>query len=131
MIEHDPFIDTVTLMREWVRDFDAYPFCIPAVRNLTTLKLHPRVSFFVGENGTGKSTLLEAIAIVEGFNPEGGSRAFRFATRESHSELCQKLRLSRGPKGLKGTDGFFFRAESFFNVATEIDANLSAYLKTY
>jgi predicted ATPase len=127
--ENSPFIDTVTLMREWVKDFDQYPFCIPAVRNLSTLKLHPRVSFFVGENGTGKSTLLEAIAVVSGFNPEGGSRSFNFSTHESHSELCRCVRLARGPKGLAGTDGYFFRAESFFNVATEIDKNMPQYLE--
>jgi predicted ATPase len=93
--------------------------------------LNPRVSFFVGENGTGKSTLLEAIAVVEGFNPEGGSRNFNFATRESHSELCQCLRVSRGPKRMRGTDGFFFRAESYFNVATEIETSFPQYLSAY
>lgn len=118
-----PFVSSVELLRERVPDFSRYPFCIPAVRNLETLQLNPRVTFFVGENGTGKSTLLEAIAIVEGFNPEGGSRNFNFATRESHSELCNCLRHSRGPRRMRGTDGFFFRAESFFNVATQIERN--------
>src|SRR5271157_5899552 len=91
----EPFIASLELMRDRVADFTRYPFCIPSMQNLRTLKLNPQVTFFVGENGTGKSTLLEAIAIVEGFNPEGGSRNFSFATRESHSELCQCLRLSR------------------------------------
>ena len=91
------------------------------MRNLHGLELNPQVTFLVGENGTGKSTLLEAIAVVEGFNPEGGSRNFRFATRESHSTLCECLRLSRGARRMCGSDGFFFRAESYFNVATEIE----------
>jgi len=117
----EPFIAAVELLRDRVPDFSRYPFCIPAMRNLQTLKLNPEVTFFVGENGTGKSTLLEAIAVVEGFNPEGGSRNFCFATRESHSELCQCLRLSRGLRPMRRTDGYFFRAESYFNIATEIE----------
>jgi len=117
-----PFLSSVELVRERVPNFDRYPYCIPALRNLETLHLNPRVTFFVGENGTGKSTLLEAIAIVEGFNPEGGSRNFNFATRESHSELCDCIRHSRPPRLMRDTDGFFFRAESFFNVATEIES---------
>jgi predicted ATPase len=86
---------------------------------LETLELHPAVTFFVGENGSGKSTLLEAIAVACGFNAEGGSKNFRFGTRESHSDLYRFLRVSRGHP--RPRDGFFFRAESFFNVATEIE----------
>jgi predicted ATPase len=89
------------------------------VRHLDVLELHPQVTFFVGENGSGKSTLLEAIAVAWGFNPEGGTKNFRFGTRVSHSDLAQYLRLSKGIRGPK--DGFFLRAESFFNVATEIE----------
>lgn len=98
---------------------DRFPFSLPLVRSLGRLPLHPQVTFFVGENGSGKSTLLEAIAVAMGFNAEGGSRNFRFATRESHSPLHEHLRLARGialPR-----DGFFLRAESFFNVSTEIE----------
>ena len=127
----EPFISAIELVHDRVSDFSLYPFSIPALRNLTKLDLNPQVSFFVGENGTGKSTLLEAIALVEGFNPEGGSRNFSFATRESHSELCKCLRLSRGPKRMRGTDGFFFRAESYFNVATEIETSFPQYLSAY
>ena len=76
------------------------------------------VTFFVGENGTGKSSLLEAIAVACGFNPEGGTRNFRFATRETHSELGEYLTPIR--KGYP-RDGFFLRAESFYNVASSID----------
>jgi predicted ATPase len=73
----------------------------------------------VGENGSGKSTLLEAIAAAWGFNPEGGSRNFLFATQPSHSPLHVHLRLIRNPG--RPSDGFFLRAESFYNVATEVD----------
>lgn len=83
------------------------------------LELHPKVTFFVGENGTGKSTLLEAIAAAAGFNPEGGTKNFRFSTRPSESTLHEALRLARGIRRPK--NGYFLRAESFFNVATEIE----------
>ena len=109
----------VRLLRDKVPSFDAFPFSLPAVRNLDTLILHPSVTFIVGENGSGKSTLLEAIAVVLGFNPEGGTRNFNFATRASHSDLHKFLRLSKGIRRPK--DGFFLRAESFFNLATEIE----------
>ena len=74
----------------------------------------------IGPNGSGKSTLLEALAISLGFNAEGGSRNFNFATRASHSELHQFLRISKGLK--RPRTGYFLRAESFFNVATEVEA---------
>lgn len=111
----------VILMREWVRDFEEYPFSIPAIHTLSRLAMHPKVTFFVGENGTGKSTLLEAIAVAHGLNAEGGSRNFRFETRASHSKLHRFLRLSEGVGPQRRRDGFFFRAESLFNLATEIE----------
>ena len=89
------------------------------MRHLDVLDLHPRVTFIVGENGSGKSTLMEAIAVSFGFNAEGGTRNFGFGTRASHSVLHQYLRLSKGVRQPK--DGFFLRAESFFNLATEIE----------
>lgn len=113
------YVLQIRLMREDVPSFDRYPFALPAVRHLDTLDLHPKVTFFVGENGSGKSTLLEAIAVAVGFNAEGGTKNFRFNTRASHSELNRFLRVARGVK--KPGDGFFLRAESFFNVATEIE----------
>lgn len=117
------FASQVSLRREDVESFDRYPFCLPAVRSLETLELHPKVTFLVGENGSGKSTLLEAIAVSLGFNPEGGTKNFRFGTRRSHSELHAFIRVAKGFRRPK--DGFFLRAESFFNVATEIE-NLDA-----
>ena len=117
----EPLILDVTLVREWVRSFDEYPFCIPGVRNLTTLKFHPKVTYFVGENGAGKSTLLEALAVRLGLNAEGGSRNFNFATRESHSDLHRCLRIAKPAVGHVGDDAFFLRAESFYNVASEVE----------
>src|SRR6185436_20187943 len=113
------FVRSIRLMREEVRTFDEYPFSLPAVRALFELSLHPSVTYLVGENGSGKSTLLEAIAVAAGFNAEGGSKNFAFSTRASHSELHRYLRLSRGYK--RPRDGYFLRAESFYNVASEID----------
>lgn len=107
------------LRRDEVLNLDEYPFTIPAIRTLDELELHPNVTFLVGENGSGKSTLIEAIAIAAGFNAEGGSVNFHFSTRASESELHRYLRLVRG--AARPRDGFFLRAESFFNVSTEID----------
>src|SRR5690606_26053849 len=92
---------------------------LPSIQTLEHLEFHPKVPFLVGENGSGKSTLLEGIAVALGFNAEGGSKNFHFDTRESHSELHHYLRISRGYS--RPSDGFFLRAESFYNVATEID----------
>src|ERR1700677_101592 len=119
MPETAGFIRALRLKREEVPGFDRYPFAIPAVRHLERLPLHPAVTFFIGENGSGKSTLLEALAVRAGFNAEGGSRNFNFGTRPSHSELFSHLVLERDPR--KPTDGYFLRAESFYNVATEIE----------
>src|SRR4029078_12913035 len=78
------------------------------------------VTVCAGETGWGKSPLLEPIAVGMGLNAEGGSRNFRFATRESHSNLSDFLRLSRSVRRVR--DSYFLRAESYFNVATEIEA---------
>lgn len=98
---------------------DGYPFQIPAIRTLRELKFRKPVTFIVGENGSGKSTLVEAIAVNAGFNAEGGSRNFNFSTNETHSQLYQELRVVRGP--YRNRDGYFLRAESLYNVATEVD----------
>jgi predicted ATPase len=113
------YVREIKLRRERVTSFDQYPFSLPAVRHLDALALHPSVTFFVGENGSGKSTLLEAIAVAWGFNAEGGTRNFRFHTRISHSSLHEYITLVKNVP--RPRDGFFLRAESFFNVATEIE----------
>ncbi len=113
------FVSRVSLIRDKVESFDVYPFALPAVRELDHIDLHPKMTFFVGENGSGKSTLLEAIAISLGFNAEGGTKNFNFGTHSSHSRLHDYLRIAKGIQ--RPRDGFFLRAESFFNVATEIE----------
>jgi predicted ATPase len=100
-------------------DDGAYPFNLPVVRDLDELVFHPKVTFIVGENGSGKSTLIEALAVAWGFNAEGGSQNFNFATAASHSALHGFVRPVRSTKRAK--DGYFLRAESHFNVASQID----------
>ena len=119
MINARPYLREVSLKREQVSNYEVYPYNIPAVRELRGLEFHPDVTFLVGENGCGKSTLLEAIAAAWGFNPEGGTINFRFSTRISHSDLHKHLRLVKSFR--RPEDGFFLRAESFFNVATDIE----------
>ena len=104
-------IDTDKLSPEsYVRD-------IPAISGLHELRFTRPVTFFAGENGSGKSTLLEALAVAAGFNPEGGTKNYSFSTRDSHSELCGALRLIRSWR--RPGWGYFLRAESFYNVATQ------------
>lgn len=118
-IEANHFVLSIGLKKDKIENYEKYPFCLPIVKNLKEINLHEAVTFIVGENGSGKSTLLEALAVSLGFNAEGGSKNFGFNTRASHSVLHQYLRVSKGIRRPK-TD-FFLRAESFFNVATEIE----------
>ena len=118
-IDVKSYLHECILDREKVVDWKQYPFCIPAIKNLERLLIHPGVTFFTGENGSGKSTLLEAIAVKLRLNPEGGGRNFMFNTRTSHSELSNFLTLEMGLK--RPRDLYFMRAESFFNLATEIE----------
>jgi predicted ATPase len=113
------YIIDISLLRSEIGSFDRYPFSLDAIRALDQLDFHPKVTYFIGENGSGKSTLLEAIAVAMGFNPEGGTKNFDFSTRSSHSDLFRFLRIGKGVK--RPRDGFFLRAESFFNVATAIE----------
>lgn len=115
----EPFLREVVLLRDKVGSWSEYPYSIPAIRNLEVLPIHPKVTFFVGENGSGKSTVVEAIAVAAGFNAEGGSRNFNFSTRASESPLHSAIRLVRGTR--RPRTGFFLRAESFFNVASEVE----------
>jgi len=114
------FITSVGLREElpkgcYLRDLAV----VRSLREMGSLPITQRVTFLVGENGVGKSTLIEAIAVHQGFNPEGGTINFRFSTNDSHSELHNYLRITRGVGVRK--DGFFLRAESFYNVASNID----------
>jgi predicted ATPase len=93
---------------------------IPAVAALRAgLVLDPGVTFLTGENGSGKSTIVEAIAVACGLNAEGGSRHIRHSTRESHSPLGEHLGVVRG--GRTPRTDFFLRAESVFTIATKLD----------
>jgi predicted ATPase len=118
---HPPagYLRAVRLVRDSVRDFTVYPFSIPSIERLDELELDGKVTFLIGENGSGKSTLIEAIAVLAGFNAEGGSKNFRFGTRRSESCLHELMRPVRGHR--RPRDGFFLRAESYFNVGTEIE----------
>ena len=98
---------------------DLYLKNIPSLKGLDYLEFHCPVTFFVGENGSGKSTLLEGIAVAYGFNPEGGTKNYNFSTYNSHSELHEAIRLTKGLGRSKW--GYFYRAESFYNVATAED----------
>ena len=105
------YVSGIRLKKGSGYDETLYPFALPVVRNLDVLRLDSPVTFFIGENGAGKSTLLEAVAVGYGFNAEGGSRNFHFATAETHSELYKHIVLEKGVKRPK--DGYFLRAESF------------------
>lgn len=92
---------------------------VPALRALETLSFGSNITFFAGENGTGKSTLLEAIAVAYGFNPEGGTVNYRFSTFDEGAGLGRAVQLVRGFR--HAPFGYFFRAESFFNVASKAE----------
>ncbi len=122
-----PYIQEISLQPNADINFGAFPFSIPAVREMHVLEFHPDVTFFVGENGSGKSTILEAIALAMGFGPEGGTKNFRLETAETTSPLFEHLRVARSFKQPK--DSYFLRAESFYNVATYMDQ--VGYLDSY
>lgn len=118
----EPLIRAVRLDAERVPEVDRqrYPWVLPAVTALMAgVELHGPLTFLVGDNGSGKSTVLEALAVAAGMNPEGGSSNFSYATRESHSPLGDALTLIRGARRPR-TD-FFLRAESVFTAATYLE----------
>ncbi|TFE02362.1 AAA family ATPase [Jeotgalibacillus salarius] len=122
------FLKRVALKREEINDQRRYPFHIPAIRTFSELDLKKNVTFFVGENGSGKSTLLEAIADQCGFNTAGGGRNNTYELHASDSALGPYLRLSWMPKV---TNGFFLRAESFYQFATHLDEMAQEDMQTY
>lgn len=113
------FFSRVKLNQDRIADPNVYPFDIPAVRAIESLRFDRPVTYLVGENGSGKSTLVEGLAVAAGFNAEGGTKNFNFATAESHSGLHDTITLVRNARREKS--GFFLRAESFYNVASAID----------
>lgn len=105
---------------DWNRiEKNNYIRSIDSIHSINQLEFGNNVTFFVGENGTGKSTLLESIAVAYGFNPEGGNRNFNFSTMNTHSELHQAITVVKGVS--KPKSNFFLRAESFYNVASKIE----------
>lgn len=106
-------------------DFDAFPFNIPAVRDLAQIEFHADVTFFVGENGSGKSTILEAVALALGFGVEGGTMGVQLLdTLGERSALARHVRMSRSVR--RPRDSYFMRAESFYNVATYMDKEIGS-----
>lgn len=111
------FVTKISLDKDKIDDFNIYPFNIEVIKNFNELKITSPVTFLVGENGIGKSTFIEAVAIALGLNAEGGSQNFNFHTMETHSRLAEYIKVS---KYNKPKTKFFLRAESFYNVASEI-----------
>ena len=113
------YISGLSLTKEPPEEYLSRLPAVRCIREQGGLEFSRSVTFLVGENGVGKSTLLEAIAVAWGFNPEGGTVNFNFSTRDSHSGLWECMRLIKGVR--RPEDGFFLRAESFYNVATQVD----------
>lgn len=113
---NNQFIQGVSINWDKI-DSRSYLREIESIQKLEYLELSKPITFFVGENGSGKSTVLEALAVASGFNPEGGTKNYCFSTYDSHSELCDAIRLIKGVR--KPGWGYFLRAESFYNVATQ------------
>lgn len=114
-----PYLQRITALFGADVDWDSHPYSVPAVRALESIDFHADVTFFIGENGAGKSTVLEAIALALGFSMEGGTRSVRLNSAGAVAPLHQALRLAKSYKTPK--DGYFFRAESFHNIATYMD----------
>lgn len=110
-------VKRIALEREKIDNFDVYPFNIEVVKNFEELKFDSPVTFFVGENGIGKSTFIEAIAVALGLPSEGGTENFRYQTNDTSSELYKYLRVSTFNKP---KTKFFLRAESFYNFSSEV-----------
>ena len=120
MFEEDVQLHIKGIHIDWDKiEAGSYLRNIESIAGVDDLLFHKPITFFVGENGSGKSTMLEAIAVAYGFNPEGGTKNYSFSTYDSHSELCNAMRLIRGYN--KPGWGYFLRAESFYNVASAED----------
>ncbi|MFC4322944.1 AAA family ATPase [Litchfieldia salsa] len=120
LLDHDTqYVRELHLKRENISSFHEFPLNLPVIQKFQEILFHPNITYIVGENGMGKSTLLEGISISLGFNPEGGTLNFNFSSYDSHSTLDQYLKLIKGVYRPK--DSFFFRAETFYNVATNIE----------
>jgi predicted ATPase len=114
-------LKAIALQRDKVKDWSVYPFAVPAIRRLEHLEIRSRVCYFVGENGSGKSTLLEAVAHNYGFGLEGGSRSFYKTTTDTVNGIGSLAKALRVAFSVRTGRGFYLRAESFFNVASQVD----------
>jgi predicted ATPase len=110
MIEHGGFVKKI----EFINKNDEYPFSIPSIKNIEEIELNRSITYFVGENGSGKSTILEAIAGAVGINPEGGNKNTRFSLLNTESSLQSHIRLVKTTKKIKST--YFPRSETNFNL---------------
>lgn len=119
---HSLFLREVSIDWDAVSDYTQH---IAALHSFDRLIFQKQITFFTGENGSGKSTLLEAIAVAYGFNPEGGTKNYRFYTKDTHSSLHEGIHLSRG--FCQPSCSYFLRAESFYNLATKAEEYASIY----
>lgn len=124
-----PYLQRIEVKHDTIESFEHYPLNIPVIQSLDTLNFHPDVTFLVGENGIGKSTLIEAIAVGLGLNAEGGNKNTQFSTENTTSPLHKHLKYVRGYKRPKDT--YFLRAESLYNLATYMDETVAAQLQGY
>lgn len=115
----DHYILSAELLRNDIENFDIYPFNLQIIKYFEKIYFDKNITFIIWENGSWKSTLLEAIAIQYWFNPEWWSKNFNFSTYETHSSLSQKIRIAKWAR--KPKDNYFLRAESFYNVASNIE----------
>lgn len=113
------YIKRIEIAKDLEKNVEKYVSKINTIKLLKNINFTKPITFFVGENGTGKSTFLEAIAIALGFNAEGGSKNFKFSTYKSYSSLYKNLKIVKTPYHPR--DGYFLRSESFYNVATSIE----------
>ncbi|MES2350007.1 MAG: AAA family ATPase [Pseudomonadota bacterium] len=118
-LQAKPYLQRITALFGDDVDWERHPYSVPAVRNLESISFHPDVTFFIGENGAGKSTVLESIALALGFGIDGGNKNISLNTASERAPLQHALRLSRSFRTPR--DGYFFRAESFHNVSTHMD----------
>lgn len=118
-IEQELFIKKITLNHDEIQKQKKYPFNIPLIKNLQELYLEKPVTFLIGENGVGKSTFIEALAVACGLNAEGGTENFMFSTRETPYELSNYIEIDNFQRRVETK--FFLRAESFYNLASEIE----------
>ena len=122
-VSPDPLLDKIIVSPFDIAMANQYPFNLSLIQNLKEIEFPTKVTFFVGENGTGKSTILEALAIKAGFGAEGGSKniAFQTASEKNYSPAAKLADCFTLSWRKKVFNGYFFRAESFFNVATHIE----------